>query len=258
VACLLVCKGIMKKKTIIEKTLGIKGDYQYKALRSHNYLQANWHANKLLALEELINLYQPEAVLDLGAGSGNFELKFYKKIKRVVAVDYNEDALNFLRKKMKEASIRNVKTYLLDLVNLPKNNKHGKFDMIIMVDVAEHLRRKDFVKIISAFKKLLNKDGKVVIITPNYQSLWPIIEKAIDAFTQIPHLEDMQHITKFTPANLKQMFISEGFRQVNFSTFNNFSFMFPSKILSSYFCGLELKMAFPWGNLIEAVFEIEL
>ncbi|KKQ53087.1 MAG: hypothetical protein UT19_C0017G0003 [Candidatus Woesebacteria bacterium GW2011_GWB1_39_10b] len=82
-------------KIIIEKQLGIPGDYQYKALRSKNYLQSNWHRNKWLVIGNLLNQYKPEKVLDLGTGSGNFELIFSGMVKKIVGIDYNDEALNF-------------------------------------------------------------------------------------------------------------------------------------------------------------------
>ena len=77
-------------KQITEKTLGITGNYQYQAIRSHNFFQSNWHHNKWLVVEKLLTTYQPKNVLDLGTGSGNFELGFHSRIKNIVGVDYNE------------------------------------------------------------------------------------------------------------------------------------------------------------------------
>lgn len=72
-----------KKSQIIEKQLGITGDYQYKAIRSKNYLQANWHNNKMLAMKQQLDIHKPETGLDLGTGSGNFELLFAIDLKKL-------------------------------------------------------------------------------------------------------------------------------------------------------------------------------
>ena len=87
---------------IIEKELGITGDYQYQALRKGNFLQSNWHANKLEIVKYLLKKYQPKSVLDLGAGSGNLELKFAHLVKKITAIDYNDEAVSFLKNKLKE------------------------------------------------------------------------------------------------------------------------------------------------------------
>jgi 2-polyprenyl-3-methyl-5-hydroxy-6-metoxy-1,4-benzoquinol methylase len=246
----------MKKSAIVEKKLGITGDYQFKALRSHNFLQANWHRNKLIALDKLINLYKPKTVLDLGAGSGNFEITFAKRVKKVTAVDYNKEAVSFLKSQLKKLSLKNVKLINQDILKLSKVKNLGKFDMILMVDALEHLPYKPTLKLIESFKNILNKNGKVVIITPNYRGFWPLIEKLIDTFTNIPHLENMQHITKYNPEKLKKIFQQKGFRPIKFMTFNNISFLIPNKNLSSAICKIELSLAFPYGNLLEYVFEL--
>src|SRR5258706_1139906 len=93
---------------IIEKQLGITGDYQFKAIRSRNYFQSNWHNNKLAVLQNLITKYQPQTVLDLGTGSGNFELTFANQLQKIVGVDYNDEALKFLEQELKKREIKNV------------------------------------------------------------------------------------------------------------------------------------------------------
>ena len=245
----------MKRKTIIEKQLGITGDYQFRALRSRNFLQSNWHRNKLLALGKLVDMYQPRTVLDLGSGSGNFEITFAKKINKITAVDYNEEAISFLRSELKRRVIKNVELVNQDILDLSQIKKLGKFDMIILVDVIEHLQAKPALKLIKGFKDVLNAKGKVVVITPNYRSFWPLIEKSIDVFTSIPHLENMQHITKYHPGKLRDIFQSSGYHTIGFATFNGISFLFPSKKLSTFICKLELSFGFPYGNLMGSVFE---
>jgi len=41
-------------------------------------------------------------VLDLGTGSGNFELAYAKKLKKIVGVDYNDKLLAFLKNKLRQ------------------------------------------------------------------------------------------------------------------------------------------------------------
>lgn len=128
--------------------------------------------------------------------------------------------------------------------------------MIILIDVIEHLDAKASGKLILHLKKLLNPHGKVVIITPNYGGIWPIIEKIIDRFTSIPHLEDIQHINKMNPFLLQKSFQAHEFKALRISTFNTLSFLFPGKFLSSIVCNIELKLALPFGSLIMGVFEV--
>src|SRR3990172_5352003 len=224
-------------KIIIEKQLGIPGDYQYKALRSKNYLQSNWHRNKWLVIGNLLNQYKPEKVLDLGTGSGNFELIFSGRVKKIVGIDYNDEALNFLKNKLNKKGIKNVKLIKRDITQVSSIAELGKFDMIILIDVIEHLDIIYGMRLIASFKKFLNPKGKIVIITPNYAGFWPIIERyIIDKFTHLPHLEKMQHVTRYDKDVLSRAFRKHGYKLAKYSTFNTFSYLFPGKYLSEFAC----------------------
>lgn len=241
---------------IVEKKLGIPPDYQYKALRSNNFLQANWHNNKLIVLNFILKLTKAKRILDLGTGSGNFELTFAKNVDQIVGVDYNDEAIKFLKSKLRENKIKNVHLITEDIRNIEKIKYPGKFDLIIIVDVIEHLKIAGADKLTSKITKFLKKDGKVCIITPNYKSSWLIIEKLLDKFTVFPYLKDEQHLVKFHKENLKKMFAQKGYRPLFFSTFNLFSFLFFNKSIASKLCKLELSLKLPFGNLLVYLFEI--
>ncbi len=240
---------------IIEKELGITGDYQYQALRKGNFLQSNWHANKLEIVKYLLKKYQPKSVLDLGAGSGNLELKFAHLVKKITAIDYNDEAVSFLKNKLKEFKIANVGVKQADLADTKKIASFGNFDLIIMVDVLEHLELAVSDKLITAFKKILNPGGVVVIITPNYQSAWPLLERFVDKFTSIPDLGHCQHISLFTPHNITPPFLKKGFKCLRVSTFNTFSFLFPIASVSGWLARFEMQLPFYAGNLLLAEFQ---
>jgi len=249
--------SLTKKSLIVEKQLGITGDYQYKALQSHNFLQSNWHYNKLVVIGEILDLYKPKTILDLGTGSGNLEITFAKKVKKIVGIDYNDEAIIFLKSELEKRGIKNVKLINQDILDLDRIKGLGKFDMIFIIDVLEHLEAKSLDNLISVFRKLLNHKGKIVIVTPNYGGFWPFIERfIIDKFTSLPHLENMQHVTKFNTKNLSGIFEKHGYRLIKLTTFNTFSFLFPTKFLSRLLNDFELKLSSSFGNLILAVFEV--
>lgn len=241
-------------KQIIEKQLGIQGDYQYQALRTGNFLQANWHANKLSVIAYLLKKYRPKTILDLGAGSGNLELTFASQVKKIIAVDYNDDAVRFLKRQIKANHLTNVIAKQSDLADTKSIQKLGTFDLIIMVDVLEHLELPVSEKLITAFKKMLTTNGRVVIITPNYQSLWPWLERFVDRFTSIPDLAHCQHVSHFTPNNILPPFLTKGFKLDFLRTFNLFSFAFPLRQLSTVAALQEIHLPLQWGNLLLAIF----
>ncbi len=240
---------------IIEKKLGIPPDYQYKALKSRNFLKANWHRNKLVALDYILKIVRPQRVLDLGCGSGNFELTFHKRVSKIVGIDYNDQAINFLKDKLKKEKIKNVKLKVCDIRDVSKIKNLGKFDLIVLTDVIEHLRTKDAHKLISDLKKLLIPKGKVCVITPNYKSPWSIIEKTLDKLTLVPHFESQQHLSKFHNDNLAEIFVKGGFKPIFYRTFNLFSWLFFPNKLSEFLVKIELAQRLSFGNLLLYLFE---
>ena len=245
----------MKKAIIIEKRLGISPDYQYKQLRSNNFLYANWHNNKLVVLDYILNLTKATDVLDLGTGSGNFELKFAKRLNKIVGIDYNDEAIGFLKSKLRENKINNVKLIVSDLREIEKINNLPRFDLIIMVDVIEHLKIKDAQKLVIKLQSMLKKGGKICIITPNYKSTWLILERMLDVFTILPHMEGEQHLAKYSRQDLESLFTKAGFKPVYFNSFNLFSFVFFNKSIAKTLCELEMALKLPFGNLIVSLFQ---
>ena len=239
------------KNDIIEKRLGIPPDYQYNALQSKNYIHSNWYKTKLDAIEKLLNVKKTNRILDIGPGSGNFEFMFAKKVKEIVAIDYNDEAVDFLKRKIKEKKIKNVKVQVGDVRKLGKVQR--KFDIIIMVDVIEHLNDKEAKKVIKSFKNILTRTGKVCIVTPNFKSGWVLLEWMLDAFRLAPELSGKQHLSKFEPKTLVKTFEDAKYKIDTFVSFNFLSFLIPHERLAKSCNRYEMNSKFTYGNLIAIV-----
>jgi 2-polyprenyl-3-methyl-5-hydroxy-6-metoxy-1,4-benzoquinol methylase len=245
---------ITNYKLIVEKELGIPADYQYKAIHSNNFFQANWHRNKMFVAEGLSRFNKNMSVLDLGTGSGNFELLFSKKVKSITGIDYNDEAVNFLISEVKARGIKNVNAIVSDIrdLKLPKGKK--KFDLITLIDVIEHFHFRDLEIIFKNFKKYLKPGGKVLMITPNYKSSWPIIERLFDLFGLAPKFREHQHLSRLYRSNLEELTRMNGFTIDKVCTFNLFSYLIPNEWISKKLCLVETLIPFDLGNLIAVVF----
>jgi 2-polyprenyl-3-methyl-5-hydroxy-6-metoxy-1,4-benzoquinol methylase len=248
---------VRKKEETVEEKLGIPPNYQYKALYESFFLQSNWHANKFTALDHCLNLNKKISILDLGAGSGNFEIIFGKRAKRITAVDYRKEALDFLASVLSKKRIRNVKFVECDIRNLNDIKNIGKYDLILLVDVIEHIQIEEADKMIKNLKKLLVPGGKICVITPNYNSLWIYFESILDKFTIVPHFKGHQHLAQYYPENLKKVFEKNGYTTSSIQSFNLFSFAIPIRFLSTFLCRLELNSNIKFGNLLLGVFKNE-
>ena len=240
-----------KKNKVIEQQLGIPPDYQYHAINSANFIHANWHKNKIDTLTQLLKLKKSSKILDLGIGSGNFELVFSSKVKEIVGLDYNSEAINYAKSMIRKNNINNVKLKLADVKNL-SNMKLGKFDFIIMVDVIEHFSLPEAKRIIQSFKKFLNTSGRVCLVTPNFKSGWILLEWLLDKFHLAPELSGKQHISKFDPETLKSAFKDTGYKIERVATFNTFSYLIPNQKIRVTLNKWEVNN-FKYGNMIAII-----
>lgn len=240
-------------KQIIEKKLAIPPDYQYKAIRSANFFQASWHKNKLTVIDELLRTNRAMSVLDLGTGSGNFELEFAKRVKKIVGVDYNDEALGFLKEQLKIQKIKNVDLIYSDIRNITQKLK-GAFDAIVITDTIEHIPTDDARIVIRKLKHTLAPGGRAYVITPNYTSLWYVIELILDRYTIVPKLHGQQHLAKYSKTSLNDLFIQEGYTHVYSGSFNLVSYLTPYDGLNKLLCRIELQSPLPIGNLLVGIY----
>ena len=104
--------------------------------------------------------YVPEKtrVLDVGCSSGNFgEVLLHEKHCEVVGIDLDAPDIKLAREKLTEAYVRNIEHD--DISDL------GTFDVIMFVDVLEHLL--DPIAVLSKTKKQLRPGGRILFSIPN-------------------------------------------------------------------------------------------
>jgi hypothetical protein len=61
------------------------------------------------------------------------------------------------------------------------------------------------------FYRLLKPNGKVFITTPNYKSMWPIIELLMDKLRLSYPLDKYQHVEHYNKQKLKKICLESGF-----------------------------------------------
>jgi SAM-dependent methyltransferase len=246
---------------IIENILGIPGDYQAKAIRSSNFFQRNWHKNKFSALAEYFkyfNTADSKTVLDIGTGSGNFEYIFHTVFKKIIGIDYNVNAITYINNDLKKRNIKNVKTLIVDITKDISYTIPNNLDVIIVIDVIEHIRIAQATKLLRQLYSKLNVDGKIIVITPNYTSFWYLIEQILDWFTLVPKLDGIQHLSRYTSKSLNKLFLSSGYSRIFTTSINTIGFLFPFDSLAKLINKLEFTSGFQYGNLIFSVFQKQL
>jgi ubiquinone/menaquinone biosynthesis C-methylase UbiE len=94
-----------------------------------------------------------------GEGYGSYIIS--KEAKYVIGVDVDENAVEHARKKYNAQNLEFIQGTILEV---PIQEK-GKFDVIICFEAIEHVEEHE--KLLSEVKRLLHKDGVLIISSPN-------------------------------------------------------------------------------------------
>ena len=101
--------------------------------------------------------------------------------------------------------------------NDPLPFEDQKFDTISMIELIEHLTDEQILNLLSDVKRLLKKDGRLLLSTPNYGSAWPVLEKFVNLIGVVSY-ED-QHINHFDKKRLKDLLQMVGFQKINVESY---------------------------------------
>lgn len=204
----------------------VAGDYQYRALHSGHPMQRFWHGGKLTMINQLIrpHLKADSRLLEIGCGAGNLLLQATVRESYPVAIDLAMQALTFVRSRLREAKsgseaprdfmcIQSIGE-LLPLAS-------GIFECVLLSEVIEHLEAPQIS--IKEAARVLQPGGRLLVTTPNYRSLWPLMERAVDMMNMAPKMAGEQHISRFHPASLKRLLTEAGLSIEYFGTIYNLS-----------------------------------
>lgn len=151
-------------------------------------------------------IFNRAKVLDLGCWTGRFGEKLKKeKNCYVVGVDIDKQAVKIARKRLN-------KVILLDLDNPEKLLKqtNEKFDVIVMADVLEHLKKPSDVLLVN--KKLLKDNGYLIASIPNIAYIGIRLKFLFGKFEyQKTGILDETHLRFFTLKTSEELFKSAGY-----------------------------------------------
>jgi 2-polyprenyl-3-methyl-5-hydroxy-6-metoxy-1,4-benzoquinol methylase len=230
-------------------TVAIVGNYQWLAANSKNLVQRFWHGTKKSAIAALCPLKENSLALDVGCGSGVISAFLADQYRaKVIGLDGNPLAIEFASKQFPQAQFE---CRLVD----DEFDTPQMVDGIYCLELIEHIYRNQAVVLLSNFHRLLKPGGKLLITTPNYKSLWPVIEWFMDFLKIAPNLDGDQHVTFYKPKTLKDLVEECGFevQQVRSNCFLA-PWLAPfSYRLAEWLDKRELKMKWFMGSIIVLV-----
>jgi SAM-dependent methyltransferase len=169
-------------------------DFIYKNMRG---VQSKWHHMKF---NYLYGKLQPNTnILDIGCGPGTFigNIPFTCYC---LGIDISKNQIEYANDVYKCEN----KYFIAGDISSEKLNIPNKFfNYITLIEVIEHLGTDYAVNMLINAKKYLKDDGKIIITTPNYNSMWPIIELFVNLISKVKY-ED-QHILRLNENSLKEI-----------------------------------------------------
>ncbi len=162
-------------------------------------------------------------VLDLGFGRGEaIKYAFEKRAKKIVGVDFSKPAWDIARRYLTNYGIF-AELYCSDITSfLNKNNskfKKDKFDLILLLDVVEHIPRIELKKTLQMLKEIISKKGIIVINTPVFTVDSDGFRFGINprSFEDSDEHEETRgmHINRYTKKSLVKFMSSCGFQSIS-------------------------------------------
>ena len=176
-------------------------------------------------------------ILSVGCGTGA-ELEHLSTFGKVTGIDIDPEVVRFCKAK----GFQVIESDIL-ASDLPQES----FDVVVAMDVIEHI--KDDFKVVAALKKLLKKDGKLLITVPALPCLWSSFDEE----------GDFPHFRRYTKKTLQTLLISYDFTIEKLSYYNFFLFpaaFFARKSNQSFALQMEVRSSLKNGFL-RSIFSFE-
>ena len=161
-------------------------------------------------------------VLDYGCGTGFIISHLLEKGYEIYGADSSVESIKFTNNKYADKNDFRGAYLLGEIVNLKE-----KFDVILVIEVIEHLSDHFLIELFQNVKSILNPGGKVIFTTPNNEDLersvvycpdcnhtfhrWQHVRQwTVDSLSYVLTINDFQNIksytTNFTIKNTKNIF----------------------------------------------------
>ena len=135
--------------------------------------------------------------LEIGCGTGAF-LSYLatKGCQNILGIDQDQSLAAVLPRNVQERFL------CADAWTVLSTTKPESIDRVIALDVLEHFRAEDAVRLLVAIKSCLSEDGRIIVKVPNASSLWGLQYQ----------FGDLTHCTGYTQGSLHQLAKAAGLK----------------------------------------------
>ena len=188
----------------IMPTLKIKSKLKYdynnidfgfydKVFHKNKGIRSAWHYTKFNYIKKKIN--KKHIHLDIGCGSGTFVSLLNNKMS--CGIDISSKQIKYANMKY------GAKNKIFYSFNKRIPFKKKKFDSVSLIELVEHLSDREIYILFKEIFRVLKPNGVIHITTPNYLSLWPILEIILNQISKVSY--EHQHINKFNLFNTNKI-----------------------------------------------------
>ena len=171
--------------------------YYDRIFRGPKGIRRLWHVSKFERVLDCLPEEDGGSLLDIGCFAGTFLSVVPRyRFDRQLGIDILPEQIDYATHHH-SAPFREFRHALVsDIVKTGE-----QFDCVTLIEVIEHLERPAVAELLSGIWKVLKPGGRFILTTPNYGSMWPVIELALNRMSDVKYEE--QHITKFSFFNLE-------------------------------------------------------
>jgi len=121
-----------------------------------------------------------------------------------LGIDISQSTVNYCKSiKLKCILVEDTPSWLKERL--------GRFELITLLDVLEHIKKDDTISFLKALRESLSDEGKLIIQVPNLQ--------APDG--QLHMYNDFTHEVGYIEHSLRQVLMAAGFNNIQFYGFEN-------------------------------------
>ena len=196
------------KEVAFDYETEIPAGYYDRIYQRRRGVRYSWHDLKFRSVAQ--HLGRPRRVLDVGCGPGTF-IGNYLDGTDALGVDLSAAQIAYANETYGTPAHR-FSTQSVGTLAMAGE----RFDAVTMIELIEHLPADDAIGLLADVRQLLAPNGLLVVTTPNYASLWPLIEIGVNALSPVSYID--QHINKYRRSLFASHLAEAGYRDVKVRT----------------------------------------